>query len=183
LKQQSIASCSIQVRYILQYQVEGYTQRFPKDVSGLQHAVSFGLKEIVKVLIGDGAYVQEEDSNGMTSLHSAALNGYEEVVKFLLKKGADTATKDHNGMTAVHWAATNEHEAVVQILLKEKVDNDTETKLGQTALYQAARNGHDAVVGILLVKGANPNLRETQYGRTPLPQVARGAMRQLCNYC
>jgi ankyrin repeat protein len=39
------------------------------------------------VLIGDGAYVQAEDSNGMTSLHSAALNGYEEVVNSYLKRG------------------------------------------------------------------------------------------------
>ena len=82
-------SCSVQIQHIPRCKFKGYTLQFPRDVSDLQIAASFGLKEIAKVLIERGANVAAENSNGETSLHSAASNGYMEVVEILLNNDAE----------------------------------------------------------------------------------------------
>jgi len=172
LKQESKVACSTQVRYILPYQFEGYTQHFPKGVSALQIAASFGLKETARALIEADADIKAKDCNGMTCLHSAAANGYQDVVELLLDRGIDAEAKDNSGMTALHWAATNGHEAVLMALFEKRVDINAKTVLCQTALFLAAWKGHTIIVRLLLEKGADPNLRETKCGQVPLTCAA-----------
>jgi hypothetical protein len=85
-KQEPKMSCSIQVRHILQHRFKGYTQHFPRNISGLQVAASFGLKEIVNMLTENGANIEAVDSNGMAALHSAALQATRKSLGYYLKR-------------------------------------------------------------------------------------------------
>ncbi|KAI9773768.1 MAG: hypothetical protein M1839_002001 [Geoglossum umbratile] len=171
-KQEPKMSCSIQVRHILQHRFKGYTQHFPRNVSGLQVAASFGLKEVVNMLTEKDTNIEAVDSNGMAALHSAALHGYEEVVKFLLEKGAAIDAMDNSRRTPLHLAASNGHVASVQILLEWRAHIDARTNFGETALYLATLEGRREVVRVLLKKGANPNLWETKHDMLPISQAA-----------
>ena len=96
-----------------------------KDNNGetaLHDAAPFGKKELVKLLIENGA----DDKNKQRALHLAAEKGNLEVVKVLInhvKHKMPDAFKDfvnakeNNEETALHWAAENGHREVVSVLL------------------------------------------------------------------
>jgi hypothetical protein len=133
LEEKSKLSRTVQVMRIPKYQYKGYTQKFPRNVTGLQVAASFGLEKITSMLLEKGADVAAKDSREWTALHWAAERGHEAVVRLLLEEGADVATKDEYGWTALHWAAESGHEAVVRLLLEKGADVATEDEDGWTA--------------------------------------------------
>jgi uncharacterized protein len=53
-----------------------------------------------QLLIGAGASLNVQQSQGYTPLHYAAANGLDQVVKSLIAHGVDTTIKDHQGKTA-----------------------------------------------------------------------------------
>jgi len=65
-------------------------------------------------------------------------------------------------------AARKGDAAAVKKLLDEGVDVNTKFRYDATALFYACDHGHVEVVKVLLDKGANPNLKDTFYGFTPL---------------
>jgi len=74
------------------FQDTGYSQRFPKNMTGLHLAAYFGVKVIVQLHLEQGANVDAADSYGRTPLSWAAQNGHTEVVQLLQDKGASTTT-------------------------------------------------------------------------------------------
>jgi ankyrin repeat protein len=69
-----------------------YSQEVPRQMMGLHSAVYFGVEELAKALIENGADVDSKDSHGRTPLSYAAWSGHEAVVKLLLEKGADVGS-------------------------------------------------------------------------------------------
>ena len=63
-----------------------------------------GNKEILQLLLANGAHLDAPDRFGHTPLISAVLQGNEENVRCLLQQGADPAPKDSTGKTALMWA-------------------------------------------------------------------------------
>ena len=160
-------SCTVQVMHIPKYQRKRYSQQFPRNVTALQLAASFGLEKISSILLEMGAEVAAEDSRGWTAIHRAAEEGYEAVVRLLLQAGATVDAKTKNGGTALYRAARCGHGAVVQLLLQAGAAVDTTTESGWTALHCAAGSGHDTVVQLLLEKGADLAVADKD-GWTPL---------------
>ncbi|KAI9879865.1 MAG: hypothetical protein M1830_006717 [Pleopsidium flavum] len=119
-----------------------------EDVPNLHVAASFGLDEIVKLLLEEGISVDVSDSYGGTALHKAARNGHVTMVQMLLERGADTKRGDRDGWTALAWAASAGHETVVRILLKE--GSDLSNHDYERSLIYAASGGHMTIVQLLL---------------------------------
>jgi hypothetical protein len=127
----------------------GYSQRFPKQMTGLHLAAYFGVHIAVGVLLGSNS-PDSKDSYGRTPLWWAAGNGHEAVVTLLLEHKADIESKDDVfSQTPLSWAARNGHEAVITVLLKHKADIESKDKDGRTSLSWAAKNGHEAVIKLL----------------------------------
>ncbi|KAI9855731.1 MAG: hypothetical protein M1824_005891 [Vezdaea acicularis] len=171
LKDRSRVSCYIQVTHSPIYRNHGYSQQFPKEVSGLHVAASSGLRTVTQLLLDDGADVEAKNERGETALHWAAWDGHEAVVQLLVEKGADLDVKDEDGRTALHRAASRGHEAVEQLLVEKGADVEVKDKDGRTALHQAAWNRHEAVVQLLVEKGADVDVKD-KYGQTALHQAA-----------
>jgi hypothetical protein len=167
LEHNSKLMCSNQVMHLSEYRYSGYSQLFSNDVTGLQIATSFGLKEIVRLLLEAKADVNVRDNDGRTALYIAASNGHEAVVKLLLEAKADANVGDRYGVTPLYIAASNGHEAIVKLLLEAKADANVRDRYGGTALYCAASNGHEEVVKLLLEAKADVNVRD-RYGKTTL---------------
>jgi ankyrin repeat protein len=152
----------------------GYSQQFPKQMTGLHLTAYFGVDEAVIDLLG-GNSPDSKDTHSRTPLSWAAERGHEGVVTLLLAtEKADADSKDSDGRTPLSWAAGSGHEAVVTLLLAtEKVDADSKDRWGRTPLSWAAKRGHEAVVQLLLAtEKVDADLKDL-WSRTPLWWAAK----------
>ena len=148
-----------------------YSQRFPRDVTGLHLAAYFGLEVIFQPLLATAQfYVDSKDNGGRTPLSWATNNGHEVIVKLLLAtEKVDVDLKDKYSRTPLSWAAEKGHEGIVKLLLStEKIDVDLKDNGGRTPLSWASVNGHEGIVKLLLAtEKVDVDLKD-KYGRTPL---------------
>lgn len=87
--------------------------------SMLQIAVISGRKQVVDLLIENGALLDAEDNSGCTPLHEAVMNGDFAKVLLLLERGADVKTKDNRERTPLRLAAelsNNEDNEIINLL-------------------------------------------------------------------
>ena len=156
LEKPSNLGCSIQIMHLPDDEVPSRNlDAFPRGVSPLHIASSFGLATTAQVLIKRGGDIQKEDSNGWTALHRAADNGHDVVVDILLKNGADENKRAERGGTPLHRAATRGHDAVARALIEAQADINMEDSYGGTAMHRASTRGHHSVVESLLAAGAD----------------------------
>ncbi|KAL1965281.1 hypothetical protein VTN77DRAFT_5883 [Rasamsonia byssochlamydoides] len=99
-----------------------YSQRVPRQITGVHLAAYFGLENITRAQVENGCNPDSKDSYERTPLSRAAENGHEGVARLLLEKGADPESKDNSGQTPLSWAASKGHEAVVKLLLEKGID-------------------------------------------------------------
>jgi ankyrin repeat protein len=161
-----------QAAYLSEIRHTNDSQQFPKDVTGLQVAASFGLAEIAKKLLEKLADVNAKDGHGKTALHRAAENGHERVIQVLLSKEAKVNMKDDNGQTALHQAAANGHVQATGVLLEGRSGLTIKDIYGWNVLHNAATNGHKEVARLLLENGADIEAKGN-YGWTALHCAAR----------
>jgi len=123
-----------------------YSQRFPKEMTGLHLAAYFGVEAVVKLLLED---VNSKASDGQTPLHWASKSGHLETAQLLLEKGADVNAIDRTIRTPLHWASQNGHLETAQLLLEKGANVNTADKAGLTPLHLASQNGHVKVAQLL----------------------------------
>ncbi|XP_062983393.1 ankyrin repeat domain-containing protein 50-like [Elgaria multicarinata webbii] len=137
----------------------------------LQHALE--REDSVRLLLENGARVNQRDANGRTLLASAAHSGNHEVAGLLLARGAQAEGPDRHGQTPMTLAARQGHTRVLLCLLAHGANVDRPDREGWTALRAAAWGGHSEAVGVLLRAGANVDCTDVE-GRTALRAAAWG---------
>ncbi|KAI0430525.1 hypothetical protein F5Y09DRAFT_307452 [Xylaria sp. FL1042] len=126
-----------------------YSQKVPRQVTGLHLAAYFGINEAAHTLLNQGQSPDLRDSYGRTPLSYAAENGHEKVVNLLLENGADFESKDEHAQTSLLRAAWNGHETVVKLLLDHGANVESRDKYNRTPLSYAEENGHEAILELL----------------------------------
>jgi uncharacterized protein len=140
-----------------------------KDSSGytpLHLAAYHCHKDIIELLLANGADVNVKAKNGDTPLHSAMENSYKDVVELLLTHGADTNAKEKDGWTPLHMAVFYDHlillrakladyTGVVELLLTHGADANARANNGWTPLYMASRFGLMDVYELLRQHGGH----------------------------
>ena len=91
------------------------------DRTALMEATRGKYKQIVSLLLDNGANVNAKDAHGQTALIWASCEGYIDIVSILLDNGADVNTKDNNNQTPLIMASKQGHTKVVEILLKREL--------------------------------------------------------------
>ena len=117
--------------------------------TALHFAASNGHKDVVKVLLDEGATPKGADKEGRTPLTVAVSHGKEYVVKLLLDGGADPDIGIQSGMPPLHYAAYKGHIDIAKMLLDRGADIAKVDKFGDTPIGVAALNGHEDVVKLL----------------------------------
>jgi len=139
-------------------------------VTALIDASFKGQKEIVELLILEGADLNAQNRQGDTALMNAALKGHIEIVEFLISNGADVSVKDKSGNTALIDSAKYARESaceIIALLIVNDADVNTKNNFGLTALIYAAQGGHVENIECLIAEGADVNAK-SKSGETAL---------------
>lgn len=146
----------------------------PASESPLADAVMRGDSAGLRLLLKQGADVNEVQGDGMTALHWAASRGNLAATRMLVSAGArlDPVTRNGN-YTPLHLAAQNGRAEAVKALLAAGANvNATTSSGGASALHFAASSGDAATIDALVDKGASVNVREAAFAQTPLMWAA-----------
>nr|KAI8755963.1 ankyrin-3-like; partial [Biomphalaria glabrata] len=114
--------------------------------------------KIIKLLIDNGASVNQKCANGYLPLSLAASSNRDAVITHLIKKGADVNSVDSRyGMAPLMHAAIAGNVYIVRQLLKYNAAIDITDKWEYTALMLAAQFNKPLVVSALIQEGADVN--------------------------
>ena len=174
LDQTSGMMSSVQTQYIPEYLYSGYSQGYPRGVSKLWLAASFGLVRTIQTLLGDASLDINirDDTYGWSALFKASESGHEKAVQLLLLKGTDAQLPDFRfGRTPLYQAAINGHIDVARLLTDNGADIEIQDKEGKTALHGAAASGQKDMVLMLIANGADLEARD-KADWTPLHRAA-----------
>jgi len=139
-------------------------------VTALIDASLKGQKDLVELLILDGADLNARDSQDNTALMIAALKGHVEIVELLISNGAGVGVKDKTGNTALIESAKYARKSACEIinLLKDNgAQVNAKNNYGLTAIIYAAQGGHAENVVCLIAAGADVNAK-SKSGETAL---------------
>jgi ankyrin repeat protein len=111
--------------------------------------------EIVAILIGAGADVNERDEYGVPALSNAVMYRRIQLLDVLLGSGAEiNAVGDLRGRTALGWAVSIKAPNTVKQLIAAGADLEAIDKSGNTPLMIAKSNGSEEIVKLLIDAGA-----------------------------
>nr|XP_022295084.1 uncharacterized protein LOC111105207 [Crassostrea virginica] len=126
-----------------------------------------GHKDIVGLLIKNGADCNKNDEKGPTPFCRATGAVHEDIVNLLNESVADCNKRDRYGPTPLCYASGAGHVDIVKMLIKSGADCNTNDGKGPTPLCRASRAGHEDIVDLLIKNGADCN-KSDRYGATPL---------------
>ena len=113
-----------------------------------------GVKQVVQMLLDEGANVNLQGGEYGTALQAASAGGHSEVVQMLLDNGADVNLQSGKYGTALHAASGNGHEAVVQLLLEQNgLELNSKDNNGRTLLSWAWGTGKRPSCGCFYSEG------------------------------
>ncbi|KAJ9643045.1 hypothetical protein H2199_004567 [Coniosporium tulheliwenetii] len=140
----------------------------------LHLAVQSGHREMVQLLLKEGADLRGRDYMERTALDIAVQWRNEALIRLLVEEGADIMAYDRRGETALHKAASEGSAAVVELLLEMGADVRAKDRWGKTALHAAASAHGSVVVRLLLENGADLRAEDRE-GETALHDtISRG---------
>lgn len=141
-------------------------------VTPLIWAASYCEKDIVEILLSQGADTNLQADDGTSALMCAATKGNKDIVELLLNHGADANLQADDGVTALMCAATQGNEDIVEILLSQGADANIKDNEGSTVM---AYTTNTAIINhIEEAKNSNllkrrrivTNTKQTQHNKT-----------------
>lgn len=124
-------------------------------VTALSLAAEEGHYDTVKLLVENGANLDNLDDLSLTPLTHAARRSHWDIVELLLESGAMVSFTGHRLRTVLHYAAKEGFSTFVDRLLKHGAPVNTVDADGATALHHAAWSGSTSSVRLLLKHGAD----------------------------
>lgn len=120
-------------------------------------------RELVELLITDGANINVEDENGWTPLRHATrkyrnVNDVE-IIKILIENGADVNAKnDKDGWTPLIWAAKEGDYDLVKLLIAKGADVNAKDDKEKTAFDYVRKYRHKEITELLRKHTGEPRV-------------------------
>ncbi|PCJ53558.1 MAG: hypothetical protein COA73_15075 [Candidatus Hydrogenedentota bacterium] len=142
----------------------------------LHFAALFGVYEVVRILLDNGADVNLPNSHGSTALILAAGRTNQSTALLLIDRGADVRHSSHRGYTALHSAVRSPyHLPLVKRLVSEGARVNAINGVGGGT--PIASSGSIEIVKFLMDSGADINVQNAGDGNTLLHQAVNGRLR------
>ena len=139
--------------------------------------------DVARVLIENGADVNEIEYEERTAMHFAAHVGDLNMAKLLIQNGADVNAVTRDKWTALHYAAHKGHVDVVKLLIQNGADVNAVDKGKRMALSYAAtkcnRQVHVRCVLELLCSGAKIDESAIDFDETGLLFLIQNGLKSL----
>ena len=143
-----------------------FSKREAEDLFHL--ACKNGQVTLIKNLLKAKVDINALDTEGLSSLHWAAIIGNAEVTKLLISEGANIEIKGTIFKSSpLLFACQNGRTKIVETLLENGADINAKSSNGTRAIHFAAQSGKTEIVKILLQKGLDINCKNDD-GETPL---------------
>ena len=120
----------------------------------LHLAARKGHRDVVELLVAEGADVNARNEEQRTPLYCAIQHHAVDVVRLLVGK-TDLATGDLLGRTPLHYAAAAGDTGIVRLLLEAGAETKAKDSRGLTPLHLALASDHEEVAALLLNAGAD----------------------------
>lgn len=142
----------------------------------LHFASRNGSKELIEYILSKGYDINQKNNAGQAPIVWAVAGNSPEVIGFLIDKGAEIAPEECmtgnscsiDGTTILHQAMYANNPEIVKLLIKRKAPLNVIDSNGSTPLMIAVNRGSDDIAQLLLDNGADPDIKDTAYGRTAL---------------
>lgn len=121
-----------------------------KGQTSAHRAASKGHVDVMKILLSNGALVNDVDCKDQTALHRAAYFGHVATVNCLANHKAFINVLDKNLRTPLHAASSAGQTHILAILLERKGDTKLRDRDGRTTLDEAAVCGKTEIVKLCL---------------------------------
>jgi len=131
-----------------------------KDASALHQAAGQGNIDELKLLIEQGADVDEQTQFGRTPLSIASWHKQVSAVEILLEEGASVNVMDNPGLTPLHLVFSpiggpSDCETIVDLLTAHGAEVNAQTNKGETPVFFACRQGELKSIRKLVSLGAD----------------------------
>ncbi|XP_071084668.1 uncharacterized protein [Haliotis cracherodii] len=139
------------VKFVLSLHVADINSRGGRSRTPVMEAALGGHRDVVELLVSEGADVSLVDEDGDNTLHFACWRGDVETVKFVLSLHvADINSRGGRSRTPVMWAAWRGHRDVVELLVSEGADVSLVDEYGDNILHWACWGGDVETVKCVL---------------------------------
>jgi ankyrin repeat protein len=154
------------VKALLKDHPEIVSSKDDNGVTPLHRAAEYGHKDMVELLLANGADVNAQSRNGWTPLNGAMLRGNQEVAELLRKHGGIFGETENDSSArpfargSIHDAARKSDLQKVKTMLKENPELvSSKDKESRTPLYYAVEMGNKDVAELLLANNADANAK------------------------
>ncbi|OXU20402.1 hypothetical protein TSAR_008714 [Trichomalopsis sarcophagae] len=125
-----------------------------KDVYFYGKKIVERFEKITKLLLRNGACIDECDNVEQTALFIAVFAKKERTIKILLDNGAKINAKDSSNMSPLHFAVISNNIDIVRLLLDRGADILAKDKIGSSPLHFAVERNNLSIAKLLLERGA-----------------------------
>ena len=128
-------------------------------------AASDGKNDVLELFLDGGMDINTLDDG--TVLTAAVVGNRKETVDFVLKKGADPNLSSYRGSPLFLASKMGFYDVALR-LVQEGAEPEYAKNDGSTPLSEAVRNNHLEVAELLIKAGADPELGDSMFKRTPV---------------
>ena len=150
---------------------EKQTENPAASSHSLANAAKEGNANEAKLLLTQGADIEELSPDGQNALMLAAKNGHLHIIDLLLASGANVDATSAKGWTTLMIAVRNRDEETLKILIANGADVNHRSPDRWTALAEAAYQGQISIMSLLLQCNADTESKSS-HDWTPLMHAA-----------
>ncbi|XP_046567998.1 serine/threonine-protein phosphatase 6 regulatory ankyrin repeat subunit A-like [Haliotis rubra] len=142
------------VKYVLSQNAVDINSRGNSSKTPVMDAGRNGHKDMVELLVQNGANLSLSDAHGDNILHYVCSGGHVEVLKYVLSRDTEDINRRGNGnKTPVMVAGERGHRDVVELLVQKGANLSLRDARSDNILHLACRGGHVGVVEYILSQG------------------------------
>ena len=158
------------VQRILEQHFDSVNEVNPLNETPLHLACALGHKQIVHLLMSNGADMYTRDCCNNAPIHRAVSKGHLDIMNSLIITFlCDPKLKGYQGRTLLHFACGVGNVDLVNTLIKKYCISPMATDaVNQTPLHVAASHGQEEIVCLLITKYNHPVEHKTNSSFTPL---------------
>lgn len=142
------------------YKVNAQTHYFRE--TPLHLAIQQNRKEIVELLLENGADPNIRNYDGENTVYCAIRWSEVDVCKALLDKGANPNIYNKIALSPLHVCVDLEKNDFLRLLLRNKADPDYQNSQGQTPFHVAVERGLEQLAASFATGGADPEVRDAE---------------------